>query len=217
MNPYLEQEGIWHDFHGTFIPAVREMLVSQVRPHYIAGIGDQVYVQEMPADQRPVLGRAVDIEHFSFLEIRDRDSHQLITILELLNPSKKQLGPHRERYVAKRQQLLAGSVHFVEVDLLRGGPRIPTRPLPPCDYYALVSRVEKRPNTYVWPIHLRDHLPTIPIPLRCSQADARLDLQAVLDRIYDAAGYQDYIYEGQPQPRLSVEDEAWARQFLPAT
>jgi hypothetical protein len=44
---------------------------------------------------------------------------------------------------------------------------------------------------------------------------ARLDLQHVLQRIYDAAGYEDYIYEGLPQPRLSPEDAAWAAEFLP--
>jgi hypothetical protein len=38
----------------------------------------------------------------------------------------------------------------------------------------------------------------------------------VLNRIYDAAGYEDYIYRGSPQPRLRSEDVEWSRQFMSA-
>ena len=54
----------------------------------------------------------------------------------------------------------------------------------------------------------------IPIPLRQPHDDVRLDLQEVLHRIYDAAGYEDYIYRTQPHPRLSAEDAAWATQLV---
>ncbi len=112
--------------------------------------------------------------------------------------------------------MLGSSVHLVEIDLLRGGPRMPfASELPNCDYYALISRMEKRPMADFWPIRLRDRLPTIPIPVREPDPDARLDLQAVLHRVYDAARYANYVYEGTPQPALRGEDAAWARQFVP--
>jgi hypothetical protein len=38
MNPYLEQPGIWHDFHQAYIPVIRNALTSQVVPEYIATI-----------------------------------------------------------------------------------------------------------------------------------------------------------------------------------
>ena len=41
-----------------------------------------------------------------------------------------------------------------------------------------------------------------------------VSLQAVLERIYDDAGYADYIYEGTPRPKLGDEDADWARQLL---
>jgi hypothetical protein len=103
----------------------------------------------------------------------------------------------------------------VEVDLLRGGPRMPVQDLPECDYYAMVSRVEERFSAGLWPILLPDRLPIIPIPLRPPHSDARLDLQMILHRIYDAAGYEDYIYQGQPQPRLTKDQAALAQQFMP--
>jgi hypothetical protein len=104
-------------------------------------------------------------------------------------------------------------VNLVEIDLLRGGPRLPLEDLPPCDYYALVARPEDHPRVAVWPLGARDPLPIIPIPLRPADGDAKLDLQAVLHRVYDAAGYRHYIYDGAPNPRLSKEDSAWAGQL----
>jgi hypothetical protein len=158
---------------------------------------------------------AVDSETLSFLEIRDRDNHQLVTVIELLSPSNKYAGPDREQYLAKARQLQRSWVHFVEIDLLRGGPRMPWLDLPECDYCVVVSRVEQRPRAGFWSIGLRDRLPEIPIPLRPGDADARLDLQQVLHRIYDAAGYAYYIYSGPPEPPLSAPDAAWASQVLP--
>src|SRR5262249_38575067 len=146
---------------------------------------------------------------------RDRNSRELITVLELLSPSNKKSGPDREQYLAKRRQLISSPVHLVEIDLLRGGPRLPVEDLPDCDYYALVSRVEERPRVGIWPVRLRDRLPVIPIPLRSPDPDARIDLQEVLHHLYDAAGYEDYIYTGAPQPPLHPQDAAWARELLP--
>jgi hypothetical protein len=245
MNPYLEQDDAWHDFHERFMPMAAEMVGAQVQPAYIVKIDEHVYIHELPAGQRQLIGHAdvavarpagatgarsatgllqppaqvqlpaVDVERISFVEIRDRYSRQLITVIELLSPSNKIAGPDRDQYLAKRGRLIASPAHVIEIDLLRGGPRLPLTDLPECDYYALVSRVEDRPRAGVWPIRLRDRLPVIPIPLRAPDPDAQLDLQAALDRIYDAAGYRFYIYQGQPQPRLAPDDAAWARQFVP--
>jgi len=106
--------------------------------------------------------------------------------------------------------------HLVEIDLRRGGTR-PTPPdLPACDYYVLVSRYEQRPKPVFLPLRLRQCLPVVRIPLLPPDPDVSLDLQAVLQRAYDAADYGKYIYGETPQPPLSDEDLAWARQFFPA-
>ncbi len=62
---------------------------------------------------------------------------------------------------------------------------------------------------------LRRRMPVIPIPLVAPHPDARLDLKQILDRVYDAAGYEDYIYDGAPRPPLAGEDATWARQWIP--
>jgi hypothetical protein len=247
MNPYLEQEDAWHDFHEAFLPELRGHITTQLPAHYIVKIDEHVYIHEPPAEQRPFLGRGdvfvasqrpseqqvtasgstivtapaqiilptVDLERLSYLEIRDRRDRRLVTVIELLSPANKYSGPDREQYLGKRGQLLGSSVHLVEIDLLRGGPRMPfAGQLPECAYYVLVSRMEKRPLADFWPIQLRDPLPVIPIPLREPDADVPITLQAILHRVYDAARYGSYIYEGAPQPGLSAADAVWAKQVL---
>jgi len=246
MNPYLEQDHVWQDFHQSAIPVMRELLIGQVRPNYLVKIDEFLFIHELPDSDRRLLGRGdvtigparpaaqterggsvltapdhgqvpvgIDFERHSFLEIRDRLGQHLIAVIEMLSPSNKQPGPDREQYLAKRRQLFASAVHLVEIDLLRGRPRMPVEGLAQCDYCVMVSRFEDRPRVGLWPIGLRDRLPVIPIPLRSPDGDARLDLQLVLDRVYDAAGYEDYLYSTAPQPPLRPEDDAWARQFIP--
>jgi hypothetical protein len=157
----------------------------------------------------------VDVERLAYVEIRDRRNRQLVTLIELLSPANKRPGSDRDQYVAKRNEIVASSAHFVEIDLLRGGERLPLEGAPESDYRALVSRCETRPRVGIWPVALRDRLPLIPIPLREPDPDAQLDLQDVLDDIYDKARYHTYIYDGTPEPPLSPADECWARQFAP--
>ena len=156
----------------------------------------------------------IDVQRQSYLEIRDRQSRELVTVIELLSPSNKKRGPDREQYLAKRLQVLGSLAHLVEIDLLRGGPRMPLKNLPKCAYYVLVSRAEERPQAGIWPIQLRDVLPVIPIPLRTPDDRASLNLQDLLHRQYDAAGYEDYIYSGTPRPPLSPADASWARRLI---
>jgi hypothetical protein len=193
MNPYIEQDDAWHDFHERFLPLAAERIGAQVLPRYIVKIDEHIYIHENPQEPR--------IERLCFLEIRDRRSRELITVVELLSPSNKRAGPDRDQYLAKRSQVLASSAHLVEIDLLRGGAPMPAANRPPCDYSAMVSLVEERPDAAFWPIGLRDRLPVIPIPVRAQDPSAWLDIQEILDHIYDTGGY---ALSGDQSPRRSV-------------
>jgi len=236
MNPYLEQDDAWHDFHERFIPLIAERLGAQLVPDYIVKINEHIYVRELPAEDRRLLGRAdvaltplaftdtaadavgvmdaptrvrlpaVDVERLAFIEIRDRHSRELVTVIELLSPSNKRPGPDREQYLGKRGQLLASAVHLVEIDLLRGGEPMPIADRPRCDYSVLVSHATERPVAAFWPIHLREPLPAVRIPVRPPHTGARLDLQEAFHHVFDGAGYEYYIYEGRPNPPLGPED-----------
>jgi hypothetical protein len=244
MNPFLEQEDVWSDFHNRFIPVAAEAIGSQVQPAYIVKIDQNVFVQEPEGDEK-VLGRpdvyvaedtsglplgvggvalvaptkarlvpAVTADKDLFIEIRDGKDRKLVTAVELLSPSNKEHGSTREQYLSKRNTYFKSGVHLVEIDLLRGGPRMPLAPKPSGDYCIVVSRAQDRPEADVWSIQLRDPLPTIPIPLRPDDGDAHLNLQEILNRVYDAAGYENYIHRTAPEPALRVEDRDWADQLL---
>lgn len=157
-----------------------------------------------------------DEMHAVYLEVRGKAGGKVVTTIELLSPSNKERGDDREAYLKKVRRILGSSANLVEIDLLRGGPRMPWVGLPPCDYCAVVSRAETRPEVDIWPIGLRDPLPKIPIPLLAGEPPAAIDLQALLHRVYDSAGFDYAIYHGEPEPRLAPADAAWAAQFLPA-
>src|SRR5262249_40507381 len=90
----------------------------------------------------------------------------LVTVLELLSPTNKR-EPGRTDYCAKRNAYRYQGVHLVELDLLLDGQRLPMdEPLPPGDYYALISRGDDPLHSQVYPWTVRDPLPQLPIPLR---------------------------------------------------
>src|SRR5205085_12636690 len=49
MNPYLEQEEVWQDFHQSFIPLVRAVLAEQVRPAYVVKVEEHLFIHELSA------------------------------------------------------------------------------------------------------------------------------------------------------------------------
>ena len=57
MNPYIERVSVWHDFHESFMPLVREILSAQVLPRYFVRIDEQMYIHEQSAEERRLLGR----------------------------------------------------------------------------------------------------------------------------------------------------------------
>jgi len=186
--------------------------VNIARREPSAGGSQMALVAPAPAYGRIV--EVVDIESHAYIEIRDRHGSELVTVIELLSPSNKRIGGDRDQYLAKRHRLLTSSTHLVEIDLLRGEARLPLEGLPPCDYCVTVSRAQERPGVAIWPIQLRERLPIIPIPLKPQDPEAAVDLQALLHRVYDAAGYADYIYDGAIDPPLDGEAAAWANQLV---
>jgi len=244
MNPWLEQEGHWQDFHTMFLVAIRERLVPKMGPNYYVLLEYHIYVHEEPEDRGRLiradllvtgppstersLGTALmeaptEVEHpapeaerVPYLEVRHAALGDLVTVVEMLSPSNKQ-GDNRRQYLTKRDQLLASRTHLVEVDLLRGGEPMPDADRPDCDYSVMVSRAENRPRAGFWPVKLREPLPTVPVPLRRDDGEVRVDLQEALQHVYDASGYENFIYRGSPSPPLSAGDAEWARQFVPAT
>lgn len=157
---------------------------------------------------RMTLGDAVELRKYYSVEIR-ADDGRVVTVVELLSPANKR-GADRGVYEHKRAELIRAGVHFLQIDLLRGGPRLLPAEAAPHDYDALLVRAGGGRVADVWLWGLRDALPTLPVPLGAGEADVPLDLRAALDRVYDEAGYARKLYRGPPEVPLDEADTAWA-------
>jgi hypothetical protein len=150
----------------------------------------------------------------TYLVIRERKTREVVTVIETLSPANKRLGGDgRHEYLAKRGDIISSRSSLVELDLLRGGQRLPmSTPLPPGDYYAIVSRAGRRPKAEVYAWSLRQPLPTIPIPLKQGDRDVPLDLQTAFSTVYDRARYDLSLdYSARLSPPLGKSDLAWSR------
>src|SRR5205085_836738 len=62
----------------------------------------------------------------SYLVIREVPSLEIVTVIETLSPSNKRASSDgREHYLEKRQEILSSRTNLIEIDLLRGGKRLP--------------------------------------------------------------------------------------------
>ena len=155
----------------------------------------------------------------TYLLVRLLETMEVVTVLETLSPANKRPGGDGWReYLQKRKEVLHSQSHLVELDLLRGGARLPMMgPLRPADYYAIVSRRQRRPRAAVYAWTIRDRLPTVPVPLMKGDPDVPLDLQAAFTTVYDRARYDlslNYHADLQPPPRDA--DAEWMRGLLPS-
>lgn len=154
-------------------------------------------------------------EHY--LVIRSHRGGDVVTIVELLSPTNKSAGRGGDAYVSKRENvLLSRRTHLVEIDLLRGGRRMPTEDsLPPGEFYAFVCRTDRYREAEVHAWSLRERLPSVPIPLADGDPDVLLDLQSVFDAVYDGSGY-DYVldYDAEVTPPVDEETAGWIRDRL---
>jgi Protein of unknown function (DUF4058) len=155
--------------------------------------------------------------HEAFLKIIDRETRNVVAVIEVLSPTNKLPGtPGRESFEKKRREVMNSPSHWVEIDLLRGS-RVVSVPgkVGPHEYLVHVSKIGLRPRGLLYPIRLWQRLPVIPIPLKPGDPDATLDLQAVLDSAYDRAGYDLEIdYRSEPRLPFEAEQASWVDRFL---
>jgi hypothetical protein len=244
MDPYLEGD-LWITVHTDLCAEIARQLAPKLRPKYVA-LSTRRVVLASPDDTElsdshrfpdigvltsspspPANGGSVataplvlsadlpePIPHVS-VEIRDLAERRLVTCIEVLMPTNKR-GSGREEYAIKRFQILSGSAHLLEIDLVRVGVRFPTlEPLPAVPYFVFLSRAGRRGVVEAWPIALDQPLPPVKVPLLPGDDDVDLDLQQALTIIYDIFGYDDLINYGEAPPgTLTVEQKEWVEERL---
>jgi hypothetical protein len=241
IDPYLEAQGFWPDFHNSMITYCRDAIADRLPEHYSVRIEERIHLVERTARDLHLMRPDVAIERTPgystspgiaavleaepitipieileevrevFLEIIHRPDRTLVTVVELLSPDNK-TGAGCGQYLAKRNALLQGTVHLVELDFLVGGHRLPmARPLPPGDAYAIVARGDRRPDCEVYAWSIRHPLPKIRVPLLAPDPDIPLDLAALYATTFERGRYARSVdYRAPLSIGLAPEDRAWA-------
>jgi len=201
-----------------FVPDVGAFSTEPAQGH--GGAQRAVAVAEATATDEPQTLRAFVAEEYreQFLEIYEVEPEwRLVTCIEVLSPSNKRPKTTGwDQYLRKRQALLLGEANLVEIDLLRGGTRMPMLDKwPDSPYVLMMCRRERAPYCQVWRGYFDRPLPTIPVPLSAPHPDVRLDLQPLVEATYGRSRYHLRIDYAKPlTPRLSDEQSAWLARRL---
>lgn len=247
MDPYLERPGIWEGLHTRLLVAISDALTPRLRPNYRVDIERRTYLAVLHPDPlvgipdvlvfepagpavgapspsyanggHPLLAEIPVPEEVveRFLEIRDTQTQEVVTVIEVLSPANKSNPTGRQEYNAKREKVLASRTNLIEIDLLRAGdpPPIYWRQEQRCDYRIVVSRAWQRPRVEVYCVGVRQPLPAIPVPLRQKESEPLLELNQLLHELYDRAGYDLAVdYSQPPTPPLAEDDARWADELL---
>ena len=154
-----------------------------------------------------------------YLEIREVSNDKVITVIEILSPANKRSGRGRDKYEAKRLDVLGSNSHLVEIDLLRAHPSLPiNRPHPILDYYILVSSANQRPQAQLYPFSIKEPFPTFLMPLKQKDEFISVDMQTIFEGVIERASYDSRIDYSRPLPLppLSPEDQNWATMLITA-
>ncbi len=150
-----------------------------------------------------------------YLEVREVATKELITVIEILSPANKRSGEGRSLYEAKRVKILTTLTNLIEIDLLRSGQPMAMMGAGKSDYRILVSRSADRPHADLFRFDLQQAIPDFPLPLRPESAEVMVDLQSVLNDVYQRGRLDLSIdYSQDPWPDLNADDLVWMRELL---
>ena len=202
----------------SFLPDVT--VASHRKPTKTRKAKESAGAQAVQSESRSIMMRALVKAEYRepFLEIRQVDpERKLITGIEVPSPSNKRPGTKGWRmYYRKRLAYLSGYANFVEIDLLRGGRRMPmVSEWPDSPYYLLVCRKKQAPRCAVWPAYFTEPLPPLTVPLAPPDPDISVELQPLVDAIYARSRYERDIDYRQPlYTPLEGKDAAWFAERL---
>ncbi|WP_254567576.1 DUF4058 family protein [Oscillatoria sp. HE19RPO] len=194
----------------SLLVGIPDVIVQRRTP---APPGESNVAVAAPPTQKPLQVQVPMRMEFreAYLEVREMATGEVVTAIEVLSPANKRPGKGREMYEEKRSRILASRTHLVEIDLLRGGEPMPVLGNDvEAHYRILVSRGDRRPYADLYLFNLPDTIPTFPLPLRSGDTEPMIDLNQLLNHLYDRAGYDFVIdYQTEPIPALAESEAAW--------
>jgi hypothetical protein len=148
------------------------------------------------------------------------DGNRVVTVIAVLSPWNKAPGRLNHGYRRKLEGYAEASVNVVEIDLLRG-PRgrlaVDASDLPVhlrTPYFVAVHPAAEPDRWDVYSVPLRAAIPPVKAPLRPADAPVVLQLQPLIERVYESGAYEEIDYTKPLDPPLAPDDEAWADELL---
>jgi hypothetical protein len=210
MNPYLEQESLWQEFHRQFVKFLYQALLPSLLDRYRAHIEQRRFTLATP------LGAEEHQE--DYIEIRERADGSLVTLLDVVSPANKTTVEGRRAYLDQRRHGLECKTILVEIDLvLQGQPTLEYSRdgLPVWDYAVTVSRSTQPERFEIYTATLQTHLPRFRLPLAGDDRDTVLDLHTVFTRCFEQGKYASRIdFCHDPAVPLNKEDMLWLDGLL---
>ncbi|AFY82714.1 DUF4058 family protein [Oscillatoria acuminata] len=201
--------------NDSVLVGIPDVIVQRRQP---TATGDSNVAVAAPPTQKPLPVEVPMMMEFreAYLEVREMATGEVVTAIEVLSPANKRRGKGREIYEEKRNRIFGSRTHLVEIDLLRGGEPMPVLGNDvEAHYRILVSRGDRRPHADLYLFNLPDTIPTFPLPLRSGDTEPIIDLNLLLNQLYDRAGYDFVIdYSTEPIPAFSESEAAWADIWL---
>ena len=222
MDPFIEARGEWDDFQRKLVGAIGSAIESLLPEGYVCRIANRVYFESLPEfEGQPRLQdtEATELKYVEwYLDIkRVQDSQRpLVTTIEVLSQHNK--WPSRvgwNEYQHKRNYLFCGAANLVEMDLIRGGVRPPMKEnWPDSPYYILVFRKEQSPLASVYPAYSTGRLPVVPIPLSPGDSDMVLELQPLVDDVFQKSRYHRDMHYEKKIPNLRPDEQELLQKYL---
>jgi hypothetical protein len=204
MDPYQETPALWPDVHNSLVAAMRNSLGPLLRPRYVGCLEERV---EVPVP---------DPVRETYLVVRAAQAGDVVTVVELLSPTNKRPGEGRTLYEEKRLSVLGSRTSLVEIDLHRGGQRMPVAGAPPgADYTILIRRGDRRIRADLLAFGIRQPIPPFALPLYPGDLEPEVDLGALLHALYETAAYDLRIdYRQNAVPPIGEADREWVDGLL---
>ena len=172
-------------------------------------------VDAPPEDAIAVRVRMPREVRVTWLRIETVPERELVTIVEVLSPTNKAPGRERQRYIRKRDVIIAGGVNLVEIDLLRRWAPMPLETAPPAsDYRILVCRGWERPDALLYPFSVQQPIPRFTLPLLPEDKPPDVDLGPIVNTLHQTARYgQITRYQNPPpEPEFEPETQQWVEE-----
>jgi uncharacterized protein DUF4058/DUF2934 family protein len=212
MDPYLEDNALWPLFHQQFVVCLYQRLLPHLTDRYRARVANRSYRSEERGTG------SGDETHEDYIEIRQPNDGQLVTLLDLVSPANKTTAASRAAYLETRREARAATAGVVEIDLvLQGSPMLDYSRdgLPTWDYAVTVTRPTYPDRYEIYTTTLQKRLPIFKLPLAVGDRDIILDLQTVFTRCYDQADFAAKIdYNRDPCTPLSETNRQWLDETL---